>query len=101
MAHLDVHPMPGTARRGFVLDVQANLLSGLATRVVVPLVREGSVRRAAVGLNPVFDIAGQRHVMLTQAIAAVPSRELRHAVASLQEQRETVLLALDLLLTGV
>jgi toxin CcdB len=54
MAHLDVYPMPGRARRGYVVDVQANLLAGLATRVVVPLMREGAVRSAAAGLNPVF-----------------------------------------------
>ena len=39
MAHLDVYPLPGGARRGYMVDVQANLLSGLATRVVVPLMR--------------------------------------------------------------
>jgi toxin CcdB len=101
MAHLDVYPMPGGARRGYVVDVQANLLSGLATRVVVPLMKEGAVRSVAAGLNPVFSIKGQRHVMLTQALAAVPCRELREVAGSLQDQRETVLRALDLLLTGV
>jgi toxin CcdB len=63
-----------------VVDVRANLLAGL---------------------NPVFNIKGQPHVMLTQALAAVPSRELREVAGSLQDQRETVLRALDLLLTGV
>ena len=29
--------MPGRGKRGYVLDVQADLLSQLATRVVVPL----------------------------------------------------------------
>jgi toxin CcdB len=80
MAHLDVYPMPGRAQRGYVVDVRANLLAGL---------------------NPVFNIKGQPHVMLTQALAAVPSRELREVAGSLQDQRETVLRALDLLLTGL
>jgi toxin CcdB len=101
MAHLDLYPMPGGARRGYVVDVQANLLSGLATRVVVPLMKEGAVRSVAAGLNPVFSIKGQRHVMLTQAPATVPCRDLREVAGSLQDQRETVLRALDLLLTGV
>jgi toxin CcdB len=78
MAHLDVYPMPGRAQRGCVVDVQANLLAGL---------------------NPVFNINGQPHVTLTQALAAVPSRELHEVAGSLQTQRETVLRAL--LLTGV
>ena len=101
MAHLDVYPMPGGVRRGYVVDVQANLLAGLATRAVVPLMKEGIVRSVAAGLNPVFSIKGQRHVLLTQGIAAVPARELREAVGSLLDQRETIRRALDLLLTGV
>lgn len=40
-------------------------------------------------------------MLLTQGIAAVPARELREAVGSLLDQRETILRALDLLLTGV
>jgi toxin CcdB len=63
--------------------------------------KEGAVRSVAAGLNPVFSIKGKRHVRLTQALAAVASRELREAAGSLQEQRETVLLALDLPLTGL
>ncbi|HET7883321.1 MAG TPA: CcdB family protein [Acetobacteraceae bacterium] len=101
MAHLDVYPMPGGARCGYVVDVQANLLAGLATRAVVPA-DEG--RDSAIGgcwPQPVFSIKGQRHVLLTQGIAAVPARELREAVGSLLDQRETILRALDLLLTGV
>jgi hypothetical protein len=46
--------MLGRARRGYVVDVQANLLSGLATRVVVPLMKEGTLRSVAAVLNPVF-----------------------------------------------
>ena len=47
-------------------------ICSLATRVLVPLMKEGAVRSVAAGLNPVSGIKGQRHVMLTQALAAVP-----------------------------
>ena len=40
-------------------------------------------------------------MLLTQGIAAVPARELREAVGSLQEQRETIPRTLGLLLMGV
>lgn len=36
MARLDVYPSPGRGG-GYVVDVQANLLEGLATRTVIPL----------------------------------------------------------------
>ncbi len=101
MARLDVYRSPGKSSRFYVLDVQADLLADLATRVVVPLIPEGDVRKPAADLNPVFDIEGKRHVMLTQAIATVPRRELRQAVMSLDAQHQAVLRAIDVLLTGV
>ena len=63
--------MPGSPDQGYVLDIQADLLSELTTRVVIPLLPESNVR-AARNLNPIFDISGGRYVLLTQAIATVP-----------------------------
>lgn len=40
MARLDVYSLPGERRAGYIVDVQADLLSHLATRVVVPLLLE-------------------------------------------------------------
>lgn len=51
-------------------------------------------------LNPTFDIHGKRHVLLTQAIATVPTRELKRAVASLAAHHERIVRALDVLLDG-
>jgi toxin CcdB len=99
MARLDVYPAPGQASVGFVVDVQSDLLSDLANRVVVPLLPESAVR-AATRLNPIFEIDGQRHVLVVQSIATVPRRELRGAVASLKDQHDTILAAIDFLLTG-
>ncbi|HET7884576.1 MAG TPA: CcdB family protein [Acetobacteraceae bacterium] len=83
MARLDVYPMPGRKARGYVLDVQAELLADLAARTAVPLLPEEDVRAAMRDLNPVFGIDGKRHVMLTQDITTVPHRELRDPVTSL------------------
>jgi toxin CcdB len=101
MARLDVYPTPGRAARGYVLDVQADLLSVLGTRTVVPLLPEGDVPAVIRDLNPVFEIGGKRHAMLTQAIATVRKRELRHSVASLLQHHDVVLRALDVPLTGI
>jgi toxin CcdB len=85
----------------YLLDVQANLLADLETRVVVPLVRAGAFGRTATRLHPVFTIEGERVVMATHMIAAVRRRELGDAVASLLEQRDTVIAAIDVLWSGV
>ncbi|MBV9654140.1 MAG: CcdB family protein [Acetobacteraceae bacterium] len=100
MARLDVHSMPSKAAAGFVLDVQADLLSHLATRAVVPLLPEEVAPKPIGELNPVFEIRGQRLVMLTQAIAAIPGRELKGIVASLANEHDRVTRALDILLVG-
>ena len=54
MARFDVH----ASRRGglLLLDCQANVLSSLNTRFVVPLQPEATAPKAARRLNPVFEI---------------------------------------------
>ena len=85
---------------GWLLDVQADLLQGLNTRTVVPLLPMAGSPPPIRGLNPVFLIAGVEAVMVTQAIATLPRAELRAAVASLDREHDQVARALDLLLTG-
>ena len=99
MARHDVHPMPGKGN-GYVLDVQAELLSHLNTRVVVPLLPEDTAPPPISELNPVFEVKGKRHVMVTQALSAVPVGELKRAVTSLDMRHDIITKALDLLLVG-
>jgi toxin CcdB len=100
MARLDVYAMPGRGGVGYVVDVQAELLSALATRTVVPLLPLANTPAPIKELNPVFDIDAGPHVMLTQSIATVPVRELRARVASLAHEQDAVTRALDILLHG-
>ena len=41
---------------GYLLDVQANLMSELNTRVVIPLMPRASAPKPAERLNPVFQM---------------------------------------------
>lgn len=75
MARFDVYSRPGTDGSGYVLDVQADLLSDLSTRVVAPLLAPGIAPKPARNLNPTFEIEGKPHVLLTQFLASVPARE--------------------------
>lgn len=99
MPRLDVYPTPGHGS-GYVVDVQAGLLEGLATRAVIPLLPTATAPAPLRELNPVFDIEGAPHVLLTQAIASVPARELRRPVASLARERDAITRALDILFLG-
>lgn len=85
---------------GYLLDVQSDLLSGLNTRVVVPLLPKASAPFPAQRLNPLFRINGLEVVMATQYMAAVPESELRFCSGSLAEQQDDIAAALDMLFLG-
>ena len=85
----------------YLLDVQSELLDGLATRVVVPLIAAEEMTAAARYLNPQFKIKGTTVVMSTAELAGVSIRSLGDKVASLKNRRGEIIAALDLLFTGI
>ena len=85
----------------YLLDIQANLLADLHTRVVVPLVRAASFGRQATRLHPQFTVDGQDVVMATHLVAAVRKQSLGDAVASVRAESDVVLAAIDVLWSGV
>lgn len=98
MAKFDVYRLRDD--RSYLLDCQADLLSDLNTRFVVPLLPVGEAPAPAARLNPIFDIHGEQYVMVTQFAAAVPASELRTKIMSLGEQAFTIGNALDMLISG-
>lgn len=84
----------------YLLDVQADILDVLATRVVVPLVKLSSDDKPARYLNPQFEIMGEAVFMSTAEMAGVPLRALGARSGSLKEQRAVIIAAIDFLLTG-
>jgi toxin CcdB len=98
MARFDVFRNPDG--EGYLLDVQADLLGNLNTRVVVPLLPSAMAPKAAKTLNPCFELAGETVVMATQFMAAVPAPLLRMPVTGLQAQRDEIVAAIDFLMQG-
>lgn len=84
----------------YLLDVQANTLEDLNSRVVVPVQRPEKAPRPGRRLNPAFDIDGRRYVMVTQFISAVPATELRQPFDNLSRYRDDITAALDMLFQG-
>jgi len=98
MARHDLYPYPGNP--GYLLDVQTDLLDGLNTRIVVPVLAEGVAPTPARLLNPGFDIEGERHYLMTQFMASVPAASLRSPVANLSDRSDDVTRALDMIFQG-
>ena len=85
----------------YLLDVQADLLDTLTTRVVVPLVLAAEMGLAAKHLNPQFKIKGVAVVMSSAELAGISIRSLGDKVTSLKNKRDEIIAALDLLFTGI
>jgi toxin CcdB len=98
MARFDVYP--GARGKGYLLDCQADVLSILSTRVVVPLF-PAKASPVTPRLNPVFIIDGDDHIMMTQQIFAIPKERLGLAVTDLAGEHDTIIDALDMLMTGI
>lgn len=98
MARFDFFEYPELG--GYLLDIQCGYLSRLSTRVVVPLQPKQHAPPPARDLNPVFQIAGAGHVMLTQYMAAVSESELKKRAGSLVEEHDRIMKAIDMLFTG-
>ncbi|MCV9909704.1 CcdB family protein [Brucella sp. HL-2] len=69
MARYDVYSNPSG---GYALDVQADLLDELKTRIVIPLIIKALAPIPAKRLNPSFEIEGEEHVLATQFMSAIP-----------------------------
>ncbi len=84
----------------YLLDVQADLLDSLSTRVVVPLISHAALGKPIIHLNPRFDIEDNTVFMSTAELAGVPVRILGLKIMSLKDRRDVILAALDFLLAG-
>jgi toxin CcdB len=77
------------------------LLEPLSTRVVVPLTKTAALTKKPVShLTPEISFSADRYVLMTPQLAGINRSELGSLVGNLSDQRQTILAALDFLLTG-
>ncbi len=100
MPQFDVYRDNGSGSPLF-LNCQSDLLDGLSTRLVVPLMAGDVGPSPALRLNPIFEVQGRLLTMYTQFASAVPVRELGPVVESLVREEYAIGRALDVLLGGV
>ncbi|KQS65465.1 hypothetical protein ASG39_09580 [Rhizobium sp. Leaf371] len=82
------------------LDVQAEILAGLDTRTMIPLLPPGDLSPTFPRLNPIVEIEGNRYVMATQFMAVVPTRDMGAFVADFRSRSDEITAALDFLFQG-
>jgi toxin CcdB len=98
MARYDVFPNP--LGNGYLLDVQADLLEDLSTRVVVPLLLNTDKVKVVRKLNPTFAIDGKQYVMFTHLIGTIPMARLPEPRMNLLARHDQIVGALDMLFQG-
>jgi toxin CcdB len=105
MTQFDVFRNPNPDTRGrypLLLDVQSELLSSLATRVVIPLCPAAPMKEQQVNrLMPSLEVDGRDYAMLTPQLAGVSRKHLGTKVGSLSRCRAEIIQALDVLIVGI
>src|SRR4051812_17403112 len=91
-------------RRGLfplLLDVQADALHSLGTRIVVPMVPRRKAEAPPVArINPTATVLGVEYVLLFNELAAIEVEALGEIVATLRSRRSDWITALDMVFTG-
>jgi toxin CcdB len=105
MGQFSVHgnPDPATQERfPLFVDIQDDLLSYLATRVVIPLTpRERHDYDAILALAPPLTVGGKHYVLLAPQLTHLRADRLGPAVARLEAERREVLAAVEMLFRGL
>lgn len=84
-----------------LIDVQSDLLEPLNTRVVIPMTKAAALARQPVShLMPEVSFNGDRYVLMTPQLAGIGRPELGPQAGTLAEERQTILAAIDFLLSG-
>jgi len=99
MARFDVYRY--SSEVPFVIDVQADLLDDLKTRVVIPLLPQAQARREILPrLKPLIKVNGKNYVLITTDIGALRVSDLGECIANAEDQRQIIVDAVDFLLQG-
>lgn len=98
MATYDIHA--SQAGTGYLLNIQSDFVEGLATRIVIPVLPLDVAPKPAHRLNPVIEIDGVPHSIVTEWLASVRSRDIGKRVANLGEHATAITDAVDFLLHG-
>lgn len=99
MAKFDIYKLPSSGA-AFLLDLQDDILDGLSTRVVAPLISNDEVPKRMKIINPLIIVEGKDYLLMTHLLAAIPASSLKEKIGSALTQRDEIIASLDFLFTG-
>src|SRR3954471_3810994 len=83
-----------SAYRPYLVILQSDLVSGLTSTVVAPLVPRDKMKGAQ-RLNPILPVEGREYWLATHELFAIDQRMLGGRVATLVNHRDAMIAALD------
>lgn len=104
MAQFDVfaHPVhPLRQIYPLAVSLRSDLIPAGEDALIAPLVPRQHIPGAAGRLTPVVRIDDEEYVVLINTLTTVPAQGLPHRMANLNEHRDALLGAIDLLFYGV
>lgn len=105
MAQFDVYANPGNTSKTYypyLVDIQSDLLTDLATRIVIPLGKSSAFGNQPMrSLTPEISFDDQQLLLMTPQMSSVPEKHLKNPVGSLSHFRDQIVAAVDLAVTGI
>ena len=99
MVRFDVYRNPSKNRSSipFLMDVQSNVISGLATRIVIPMRLLSTVESDSLpgDIFPIQVVEGESYFLDTPQLGAIPAQELTVPVLGVIVDRFKIVAALD------
>jgi toxin CcdB len=104
LAQFTVYTNTNEATKGvypYLLDIQNSLLDSLETRLVIPLIALSKYNKTPVNdIMPEITINKKKYIIMTPLIAGVHKNNLGQKVLETQNQRQSVISAIDFMITG-
>ena len=105
MAQFDVYDNTSKATRKaypYILELQNDVISEIATRIVVPLSDNRYMSNEELkGLTPKISYEDKELLILMPQIASMSTKSLKNPVGSLSHLRDEIISALDFAITGI
>ncbi len=105
MRQFDVYTNPSKSTRKaypFIVDIQSDIISDIATRIVVPLGRKADFKGEELKrLTPTIEYAREELLLLVPQVASIPANVLKNPIGSLSHLRDDIIAALDFAITGI
>ena len=85
---------------GLIVDIQTDILDGLTTRMMAPLIPVERAPKTVGRLNPLLEIDGALYVLQPQLMTAIAERQLGRPVGNILRHYDQIVAAIDMVFHG-